>query len=251
MSVWDTAGAECNSSIAMSFRIPPSLPYLRNPRFLGRETELLRFEQITRGQKSPDSKTVAVLYGLGGTGKTEIALEFAYRSMSRYTAVFWLDAGTEESLHNGFVEIAQSLVHHYAIHWTSGHADFARVARELGIPNLVDSDGKVLAKGGPDAAKKIIHAVKLWLSVEGNDNWLFIVDGVDSCDALRSFDRPDYIPHKPGGTVVITSRMQESEIIGTDAMEIDGMDEMTALEFLLKSTGRSRAEASANGVVFS
>ena len=47
--------------------------------------------------------------GLGGIGKTQIALEYAYQHRQDYQAVLWSRADTPEALVSGYVEIAQHL----------------------------------------------------------------------------------------------------------------------------------------------
>src|SRR3712207_741580 len=67
------------------WRVPP-----RNPRFTGRDgmlTELRRRLHADEG-----TLVVQALYGLGGVGKTQLALEYAHRFAADYDLVWWLDA---------------------------------------------------------------------------------------------------------------------------------------------------------------
>ncbi|KDN67922.1 hypothetical protein CSUB01_10064 [Colletotrichum sublineola] len=50
-----------------------------------------------------------VLYGLGGTGKSQMALGYAERQKHRYNPVFWLDAANEESMRSSFKRCATEL----------------------------------------------------------------------------------------------------------------------------------------------
>ncbi|MGY1763749.1 FxSxx-COOH system tetratricopeptide repeat protein [Geodermatophilus sp. SYSU D00779] len=62
----------------------------RNPRFTGRDgmlTELRR--RLRAGQ---DTLVVQALYGLGGVGKTQLAIEYAHRFATDYDLVWWIDA---------------------------------------------------------------------------------------------------------------------------------------------------------------
>jgi hypothetical protein len=68
------------------------LPDARNPAFVGRDDVL---EDI-RGHLNAhtnEQRTVAV-YGLGGVGKTQVCLEYIYRNMESYAAIFFLTADT-------------------------------------------------------------------------------------------------------------------------------------------------------------
>ncbi len=79
------------SASAPRAALPPiwNIPYPRNPFFLGREHELaLLHQQLQAGQAMALCQPQAIS-GLGGIGKTQLALEYAYRSHQDYTAVLW------------------------------------------------------------------------------------------------------------------------------------------------------------------
>src|SRR5690242_12995442 len=81
----------------------------RNPFFTGQQ-ELLR----DRHEQLGSSREVALtsssaLYGLGGIGKTQAAVEYAYRYAQHYSAVFWIDAVVDESIHVSFLRVAEQL----------------------------------------------------------------------------------------------------------------------------------------------
>ncbi|MEV0718938.1 FxSxx-COOH system tetratricopeptide repeat protein, partial [Asanoa sp. NPDC050611] len=65
----------------------------RNPRFTGREDEIRRLRAHFRahGGDGLPWPVPVVLRGMGGVGKTAIALEYAHRFASAYDVVFWLD----------------------------------------------------------------------------------------------------------------------------------------------------------------
>ena len=80
--------------------IPWNLPLNRNLFFTGREEIInqLRNELKTKGK--------VALSGIPGVGKTQIALEYAYRYRKNYRALFWSRAENEESLISSFLSIA-------------------------------------------------------------------------------------------------------------------------------------------------
>ena len=46
------------------------------------------------------------LYGLGGVGKTQLALEYVYLNRTKYERIYWISGATEATLFSGCQEIA-------------------------------------------------------------------------------------------------------------------------------------------------
>src|SRR5262249_40619737 len=85
------------------------LPSTRNPFFTGREDILEALHQRLSTDQVVALTQSYVLHGLGGIGKTQIALEYAYRHAQEYTAVFWIGAETLESITSSFLSMATLL----------------------------------------------------------------------------------------------------------------------------------------------
>ena len=84
-----------------------NVPYPRNPNFTGREAILKQLETaLASGTPAALSQAIA---GLGGVGKTQTAVEYAYRHSDQYRAVLWVRADTETSLVSGYRELAEAL----------------------------------------------------------------------------------------------------------------------------------------------
>ena len=79
-----------------------NIPYPPNPYFTGREEVLSQLETtLQAGQPAALSQPQAIS-GLGGIGKTQIALAYAYHHLQDYQTILWSRADTTEALISGF-----------------------------------------------------------------------------------------------------------------------------------------------------
>ncbi|MFH8416626.1 FxSxx-COOH system tetratricopeptide repeat protein [Streptomyces collinus] len=78
----------------------------RNPDFSGRETEM---GQLRTGLLSGHQAVIQALHGVGGIGKTQIALEYAHRFASQYDLVWWVDAEQADQLPVRYTELANRM----------------------------------------------------------------------------------------------------------------------------------------------
>ncbi|MFI1305619.1 FxSxx-COOH system tetratricopeptide repeat protein [Streptomyces sioyaensis] len=106
-----------NGSAAVSNGTKPRLPSTagqpavwnvrrRNPDFSGREAEIA---QLRDGLLSGQQAVVRALHGMGGVGKTQIALEYAHRFAGQYDVVWWIDAEQDDQLPVHYTELADRL----------------------------------------------------------------------------------------------------------------------------------------------
>jgi len=145
-----------------------SVPSPRNPYFTGREEVLQSIHQILH-QPCPDAIPQALaISGLAGVGKTQVALEYAYRFSSTYKAIFWLQAETYDIL----------------------VSDLARLSQFLQIPQFPDRDDRYLLK-----------RIKHWLGQ--HTQWLLVLDNLADFSLLMQLDLPS-----ANGTVLVTTRSQ-------------------------------------------
>ncbi|KAI1425307.1 hypothetical protein F5Y12DRAFT_747918 [Xylaria sp. FL1777] len=116
--------------------------------------------------------------GLGGIGKTELAVQYAHSRRERFEAIFWLSADDAKILASNFAQIAQKL------DLEDDSSDLA-ASRDLVMGWL----SRPLRKSSePDEPQNIV-------------NWLIIFDNVDNLDVLS-----DYWPKFGHGSVLVTSR---------------------------------------------
>lgn len=155
---------------------------------------------LTKGQRK-----VVVVHGLGGIGKTQLAVKFARKHHHRFSAVFWLDGSSEASLKQSFVNIAQRLPRSELT--ADGAAQLSDAAVE------------------PDVA---VRECQRWLSMPSNSHWLLLIDNVDRdhCDRedAQAYKVQAYFPHADHGSVLITSRLASLRLgqevkVGTVAAE--------------------------------
>jgi len=83
------------------------VPHRRNPNFTGRDKEL----KAIHGALST-GKTAAItqaIHGLGGVGKTQLALEYCYRHQGDYSVVWWLAAEDTPTLLRDLAELGAAM----------------------------------------------------------------------------------------------------------------------------------------------
>src|SRR6266566_481979 len=84
-----------------------SMPFQRNPYFTGRDDLLTRLHSVLATGKQAALSQPQAISGLGGIGKTQTAIEYAYRYRDEYNAIFWLKAESRETLLSDVLTLAQ------------------------------------------------------------------------------------------------------------------------------------------------
>jgi WD40 repeat protein len=85
---------------------PFIVPFPRNTDFVGRDGDLVRLHaSLAKGQSGPVGIRPAGLTGMGGIGKTQLAVEYVHRHKDDYPdGIFWIDAASP--LAEGFAWLA-------------------------------------------------------------------------------------------------------------------------------------------------
>ncbi|KAK3688696.1 hypothetical protein B0T22DRAFT_512391 [Podospora appendiculata] len=154
------------------FAIPfIGLPYSRVRQFVGRSNGLEMLEQLFLPLKETwrGHPKVIVLHGAGGIGKTQMAIEFARRNSNKFSAVFWIDAGTKERLRGGLSAMLDQI--------------------PLEAPSLRRMVGPLEAYD--ESIKRAIRIVARWLALPKNHKWLIIFDNVDEQNWPPEVDQDD------------------------------------------------------------
>lgn len=166
-------------------RFPGAAPLIwnvgpRNASFTGRNPVL----EHLRGQLASNSVSVVLpvaLHGLGGVGKTQVALEYAHRFKGDYDLIWWLDAEQPGLINQSLTELA----------------------RRMGI-RVGEREG--------EAAREALEQLRV--GEPPYQRWLLVFDNADDPEDLRS-----YLPSGPGHTL-ITSRNQSWAQVA-EPVEID------------------------------
>lgn len=85
----------------MDARLPCRIltPHQENLKFVGRQKVLEDIEATLRPEsRTRTEKCVYVICGLGGMGKTQIALKYAFTSLSKFEAILWIPAENREKI---------------------------------------------------------------------------------------------------------------------------------------------------------
>ncbi|KAI1126623.1 hypothetical protein F5Y10DRAFT_209678 [Nemania abortiva] len=214
---------------AGEYHIPFRLDFFRNDKFTGRNDILKRLNETFSHYQELGGPNVVILQGIGGIGKTEVAVEYAHLYQYSYSSVFWFDCSTENSLHRSFLRAATRVLHSY-IEKTGRLATLEEIAARLGLEKLIDENGLESIQEG--RISEVVEAMKNWFSEGPNTRWLLIFDNLDDLDAL---DIMNYIPRTGWGSILITSRRRGFISYGT-TIEISEMRPEEALPFLVKTS---------------
>lgn len=223
------------------FRVPFRLPVPRNTHFKGREALLRKIHGILNPDGSKDRRVV-VLHGLGGIGKSQLSIEYAYRYHSLYSSVFWIDATSQATLSRSALLMAEQLVAHYGTKWVDSDPDFTQIGVMMGLPGCVGPAG-ILVNGEEDVMRLIVSAMGKWLSSTGNNNWLVIFENNDEIESVKL---QDFVPIVEFGSIIITTRRAEISYLGVE-VEVERIDKDSAISILLASADRDPVSVDREG----
>ncbi|KAH0552892.1 hypothetical protein GP486_006908, partial [Trichoglossum hirsutum] len=201
-------------------RSPFIIPFPRDSMFVGREDIMANINKSYE-QAALQSHIRLALVGLGGVGKSQIAIEYAYRvkDSAPHTSIFWIHASNAARFEQGYREIAN----------------------------------KVKIPGRDDPRADMLQLVSEWLSDEKNCQWLIILDNADDDSVFFQLDEgigqsiqandivsgkvplASFLPETPNGSVLVTSRNSTAamNLVGYDnIIQVKPMDERDALALL-------------------
>ncbi|KJZ70348.1 hypothetical protein HIM_10277 [Hirsutella minnesotensis 3608] len=163
-----------------------------------------------RHGKASVPRAVAI-HGLGGAGKSQLALKYAESKRDRYNPILWIDATNKETV----------------------RSSFERCASELGLSGSGNEEQKSAL-----ADARTVLTVLRWLRdrTEADDEWLVIIDNADDF----SWGIMNVIPKGERGSVIITSQDDQSRKLipaGCEEIQVDVMSRPEAATLLLHHLG--------------
>ena len=138
-------------------------------------------------------------HGLGGVGKTQLALEYAYRYASEYSLIWWLRSEGSESLNAGFEALGKKL-------------------------GVVPEEGRA-------EQSEVVEAVRA--ALEHRTDWLLVFDNARRPDEIRP-----YLPRGSAGHVIVTSRYSAWGGVAKP-LPVKVWEPEESVRFLLARTGQT------------
>ncbi|KAH0594590.1 hypothetical protein MHUMG1_07424 [Metarhizium humberi] len=172
-------------SVTFSLSEVPEIQY-----FVAREREITEVRRIL---SSDGSRRAVTLHGLGGIGKTQLAIAYTKRYRDEYSAIFWFNIKDEAAIQQSFTKVAKQILQQ--------HPD-ASLLSALDLQK--DHD-------------EVVEAVKAWFNLSGNTRWLIVYDNYDNPrftdpTSDTGIDINRFLPTAHQGSVIITTRLPQVNI---------------------------------------
>lgn len=168
----------------------------RVSQYIARPAEMAELERVLLPERQSNRQKRFVLHGLGGIGKTQLAVEFASQHHRRFSAVFWLDGRSKDSIIQSIASCASR------------------------IPDgQISQSSTSYAAGSTSDINAVVREVMDWLARGGNDKWLLVFDNVDRAynsqmSDVDVYDVKQYFCRVDHGSILITTRLAELAQLG-------------------------------------
>ena len=169
--------------------VPP-----RNLNFTGREDLLAALDAQLRAG-GPAVVVPQALYGMGGIGKTQTAIEYVYRHLDDYDVVWWIDAAQATQIRSSLTELAG----------------------RLGLPGGTEANTAV------PAVREALRLGKPYT------RWLLVFDAAESVDTIKEFFPT--VSANGSGDILITSRNPDWQSLASP-LEVSTFDRSESIELL-------------------
>lgn len=165
----------------------------RNPNFTGRDALLEMLEERLR--EGTTTVLPEAIHGMGGVGKTQLAIEYTYRHQAEYDIVWWIPSERPGQIGQALVELSQ----------------------RLGLATSTEAN-----VAGP-AVREALREGRPY------SRWLLVFDNADSPEQVRH-----YFPQGGNGTIIVTSRNRRWGQVG-GSLEVDVFTREESKELLRRS----------------
>jgi hypothetical protein len=200
---------ETDTLVGQSSKPSGYLPFSKNKNFIGRTEEIDALERKLIVEQ--DCQKIAVV-GLGGVGKTQVALQFAYSVLEKHpdVSVFWIHALSFETFEQACREVAGVL-------------------------------GILGAEDGKEDAKELIQR---HLSKEIAGKWMLVVDNADNVEVMKGSVGEkgilDYLPKSELGFTLFTTRDKKTAhaLAGNSTADVEKLNVRTASDLFKKMLTR-------------
>ncbi|KAK5947934.1 hypothetical protein OHC33_011039 [Knufia fluminis] len=150
-----------------------SAPLIETAEFVGRNTEIENIHAVLRPDEARKEQKRVVLGGIGGIGKTQLAIAYARQYQQSYTSVLWLNAASESTLYASLLPVAQAI--------SAEQTDLS-------------------------TNEQVLAGVLKWLNRPDNARWLLVFDNYDEPDL---FAINDFCPSVGHGSIIVTTRLPD------------------------------------------
>jgi NB-ARC domain len=181
------------------------VPFLRHGDFVGREEDLKQLHTLLQTGRPVGVRPVAAA-GMGGIGKTQLAVEYAYRHKSDYPGgVFWVNAARDVQ------------------------TEMAALAEHAGL----------FEDQAPEAERRRRRVLAFVRFLDARPEALLILDNVEDPRSLRN-EAFGFMPAKLGCRVLFTSRRHDDRFA---TVAVGALPEAEALDLLVRESRRAWGEA--------
>jgi hypothetical protein len=198
--------------------------------------------------KIGERNRIYIIHGIGGIGKTELMLEFARLHKNEYTALFWLDGTSHDTITQSLVNAAARISKQLPQSNINSFYNAYKKASELNqsssradtqIPPALspkESQGSLKSRNTSPQLAQLIASIYDWLSLTNNTGWLLLIDNVDrvwnpTIPDDQAYDINEFLPRADHGGIIITTRQERLCRIGRND-NIFGMKDGESLQLL-------------------
>ena len=188
------------------YHYPAVVPH----RLVAREMPLRQIEDAFSDNTMAATLPVVVLLGMGGCGKTQLALQYCQqcKENGRFSSIFWVNASSPTSTVQSFSTIV------------------ALIKGNQNAPQDAEANIETLK-----------HILSTW-----TEPWLIVFDNFDDPQAFETRDIRNYFPDGKNGAILFTSRHGDSKRLGR-VIALGEMSPAEGLELLFQQAGCGRDES--------